>query len=74
MTVRVVDPEIDPDVAVMDVVPAAAIPFANPALLIVALPTEEELQVTLLVDSVYYHLNNSRSLKIVAWRPRLSKN
>ena len=48
MTVRVVDPEIEPDVAVMDVVPAA-IPFANPALLIVAIPTEEELQVTLLV-------------------------
>lgn len=48
MTVRVVDPEIDPDVAVTEVVPEA-IPFANPVLLIVPIPTEEELQVTLLV-------------------------
>jgi hypothetical protein len=52
VTVSVVDPETLPDAAVIVVVPAAA-DVANPllpaALLMVATPVEEELQVTVFV-------------------------
>jgi len=54
VTVRVDDPEISPDVAVMVVVPAVrevAIPFVPVTLLMVALLTSEELQVTDVVRS-----------------------
>ena len=49
VTVRVVEPEMFPEVAVIAVVPAAtevAIPFDPAALLIVATELVEELQVT----------------------------
>ena len=54
VTVRFVDPEMSPDVAVMVVVPAVrevAIPFVPVTLLMVALLTSEELQVTDVVRS-----------------------
>src|SRR6185369_13706118 len=54
VTVRVVEPEISPDVAVMVVVPAArevAVPFVPAALLMAALVVSEELQVTVVVRS-----------------------
>ena len=54
VTVRVDDPEMSPDVAVMVVVPAVrevAIPFVPVTLLMVALLTSEELQVTDVVRS-----------------------
>ena len=48
VTVRDVEPLIDPDVAVMVVVPAAIL-VARPELLMVATPAAEELQVIELV-------------------------
>jgi hypothetical protein len=48
LTVSVVEPEIEPELAVMDVLPTA-IPVANPAVLIVATPVAEEAQLTELV-------------------------
>src|SRR6185369_11757426 len=53
-TVRTVEPEMAPDVAMMVVVPAAravALPFVPAALLMVALVASEELQVTAVVRS-----------------------
>jgi hypothetical protein len=52
VTVRVVDPETSPDVAVIDVEPAAtevASPLEPAVLLTVATPVEDELQVTAVV-------------------------
>ena len=49
-TVRVVEPVIDPDVAVMLAVPAATL-VDRPELLMVATPAADELQVTEVVMS-----------------------
>ena len=52
VTVRVVDPEMIPDAAVIVVEPAAtevAIPSEPAALLMIATPVDEELQVTVAV-------------------------
>jgi hypothetical protein len=54
VTVNVVDPEMLPDVAVIDVEPAAAevaMPLEPPALLMVATAADDEFQVTAVVRS-----------------------
>ena len=47
-TVRLVEPETDPDVAVMDVLPAAT-PVARPAPLIVPVDGRDDVHVALVV-------------------------
>ena len=47
-TVKVVEPEMDPDAAVIDVLPAASA-LASPALVMVAVLVTEEVQVAVLV-------------------------